>query len=148
MNTRGELAGSGPAHSLPEAGRQVGDSQSQKARSKLSPRDGSLSQTVSRLPVANQVFLGSWTVDICWEGLSQRSAPQRRHTAPLSQRSRCAPREPSGRDQGGEKTYCSWGECAHRAPGHLSCSHLGSAQNAGPTESAPFWSTREPEPEW
>ena len=39
------------------------------------PRDGILHQTASRPPVANQVFLGSWTVDICQEGHSQRSVP-------------------------------------------------------------------------
>ena len=40
------------------------------------------------------------------------------------------------------------GECAHQAPGRLSHSGLGRAQNTGPTESAPLWGTREPEPEW
>ena len=54
----------------PEAERQAGDSQSQKARGNLSPRDGILYQIVSRLPVANQVFLRSWMVDICQEGCS------------------------------------------------------------------------------
>ena len=71
--------------SLTEAERQAGDSQSQKARDGLDPRDEILHQMVSRLPVANQVFLGSWTVDICQEGYSQRSALQRRHTAHLRQ---------------------------------------------------------------
>ena len=61
----------------------MGNSQNQKARSKLGPRDGILYQTVSRLPVANKVFLGSWTVDIRQEGHSQRSTLQRRHTAHL-----------------------------------------------------------------
>ena len=41
----------------------------------------------------------------------------------------------------------SQSNCAHQAPGHLSCLDLGRAQNAGPTESAPLWSTRVPEPE-
>ena len=36
---------------------------------------------------------------------------------------------------------------ARQAPGHLSCSDLGRAQNASPTESAPLWSTWVPEPE-
>ena len=40
------------------------------------------------------------------------------------------------------------GECARHAPGRLSCSDLGTAQNTGPTKSVPLWSTREPEPEW
>ena len=60
----------GRAHPLLEAGRQAGDSQSQKARGKLGPRDAILYQTASRLPVANQVFLGSWMVDIFQEGHS------------------------------------------------------------------------------
>ena len=72
----------GRAHPLLEAGRQAGDSQSQKARGKLGPRDGILYQTASRPPVANQFFLGSWMV-ICQEGRSQRSAPQRRHAGHL-----------------------------------------------------------------
>ena len=114
--------------------RQVGDSQSQKARGKLGPRS-------SKLPVAHQVFLGSWTVDIHQEGPSQRSAPQRRHRAPLRWRSRCAPRKPSSRD--GEVISCS--DHAHQTPGHLSCLDLGRSTKAGPTESGPLCSTQEPE---
>ena len=68
---------------LQEAERQAGDSQSRKARGNLGPRDSILHQTVSRLPVANHIFLGSWMVDIWQEGHSLRSAPQRRHTAQL-----------------------------------------------------------------
>ena len=126
----------------------MGDSQSQKARGKLGPRDGILYQTASRLPVANQVFLGSWTVDICQEGHSQRSAPQRRHTAHLRWRCHCAPRKLKVWDGGGDKTHRpTQGECACQAPDHLSCSDLGRAQNAGPTKSVLLWSTQEPEPE-
>ena len=36
------------------------------------------STKLSRLLAANHVFLGSWMVDICQEGCSLRSAPQRR----------------------------------------------------------------------
>ena len=68
---------------LPEAERQAAKSQSQKARGNLRPRDGTLHLTVSRLPIANQVFLGSWMVDICQEGCSQILAPQWRHRACL-----------------------------------------------------------------
>ena len=39
------------------------------------------------------------------------------------------------------------GECAHQAPGHLSCSDLGRAENADPTKSVPLWSTQKHEPE-
>ena len=145
MNTRRELASSGLAHPPPETERQAGDSQSLKARGKLGPRDGILYQTASRLPVGKQVFLGSWIVDIHQEGRSQRSAPQRRHTAHLRRCSHCTPRKPSGWDREGDKTHCTWGECAHQAPGLLTCSDLGRAQNAGPIKSVPLWSTQEPE---
>ena len=66
-----------------KGGRKTGGSQSRKARGNLGPRDGILHQTVSRIPVANHVFLGSWMVDIFQEGCSLRSAPQRRHMAHL-----------------------------------------------------------------
>ena len=97
-----------PLHLL-EADRQTGNSQSLKVRGNLCPRDGILYQTVSRLPLTNQVFLGSWTVDIHQEGRSQRSAPQRRHMAHLRQRSCGTPRKLSGWDWGGDK--------AHHTPG-------------------------------
>ena len=106
MNTRRELASCKPAHPLPEAKRQVGDIHSQKARGKLGTRNSILHQPASRLPVANQDFLGSWMVDILQEGHSQRSAPQRRHMAHLRRCSRC------GQDQGGDKMHCPPGESA------------------------------------
>ena len=84
-NTRGKLLGCRQTNPPREAGRQ----QPEQERGKLSPRDGILYQTVSRLPVANQVFLGSWMVDTCQKGRSQRSAPQRRHTAHLRRHSHC-----------------------------------------------------------
>ena len=110
MNTKGELAGCGLAPPPMEAERQVCENQSQKARGNLRPRDGILHQTVSRLPVANQVFLGSWMVDIRKEGHSQRSAPQKRHMAHLRQRSRCTPRKPRGWLGGGDKMHHTPGE--------------------------------------
>ena len=72
-----------------EAERQVGGSQSWKFRGNFGPRDGILYQTASRLQVANQVFLGPWSVDIHQEGRSQRSAPQRRHSTPETVLSLC-----------------------------------------------------------
>ena len=67
---------------------------------------------LSRLPVANQVFLGSWMVDIHQEVCNQRSAPHRRHRAQLRCCSHCAPRKPRGWDWGGDKMHCSLGEIA------------------------------------
>ena len=112
---------------LPEAERQAGNSQSWKVRAKLGLRDSIPYETSSRLPVANHVFLGSWTVYIQQEGHSQRSAPQRRHVAHLRRQSCYAPRNMSGWDRGGDKTQCTWGECASQAPGRLNCSDLGRA---------------------
>ena len=66
-----------------EAERQARDSQRQKARACCSPdpRHRIFHQTLNRLPFANHVFLESWTVDICQEWHSLRSAPQRRKHA-------------------------------------------------------------------
>ena len=136
MNTRRELAGRGPAHPPLEAGRQAEDSQSWKARGNLRPRDGILFQTTRRLPVAGQLFVASWMVDICQEGRSQRPAIQGRHTEHLRPCSGSAPGKTSGLDQGGYKTHQpTWGACTHQASGRLSCSDLSRAQNAGPAES-------------
>ena len=85
-----------------KAERQAGDSLSWKIRGILGPRDSILHQTVSSLPVANQVFLGSWMVDNCQENFSQRSAPQRRHTAYLRRHSHCTSGKLSGMDWVGD----------------------------------------------
>ena len=47
----------------------------------------------------------------------------------------------------GTREAISHSNCARQTPHHLSCSDLGRAQNAGPTESAPLRTTRVPEPE-
>ena len=88
----------------PPWGREADGWQPEPLRGNFIPRDGILYQTVSRLPVANQVFLWSWMVDICQEGHSQRSAPQRRHMAHLRQCSHCTPSKLSCWDWGGDKT--------------------------------------------
>ena len=112
------------------------------------PREASSSKLQAGF-IGNQDFLGFWTVDIHWEGRSQRSAPQKRHTAHLRRRTCCTPRKLSNWDGGGDKMQApTGGYCAHQAPGHMSCSDLERAQNAGPTKSAPLWSTRESKPEW
>ena len=109
----------------------------QEAAAISASKTGILHQTVSKLPVANQIFLGFWTVDIYWEGHSQRSAAQKRQTAHLKRARPLPPRKPSGWDRGGDKTrLCS-----------PSIWSLGRAQNAGPTESVASWSTRDPETE-
>ena len=74
------------------------------------PQRGILYQTASRLPVANQDFLGFWTVDICWEGRSQRSTPQKRHTSHLRRVRPLPSRKLSGWDQGGDKMHSLPGE--------------------------------------
>ena len=102
---------------------------------------------MSRLPVANQALLGSWTADICQEGRSQRSPPQRRHTAHLRWHSRSTPRNQTAGTREVIRRTAHLGQCACQAPGHLSCWDLGRAQNSHPTESVPLWSSREPEPE-
>ena len=52
-------------------------------RGNLGPRHGILYQTASRLPVANQVFLASGTVDIFQEGHSLEEIYGRPEKLPL-----------------------------------------------------------------
>ena len=108
---RGELSGYGPAPPLAR-GREAGGQHPEPERGKISPKDSILYQTAIRLPVAYQVFLGSWMVDIYQEGCSQRSAPQKRHIAHLRRRSHCTPGKPSSWDKGGDKMHCTPGESA------------------------------------
>ena len=56
----------------PAGGREAGWGQPEPERGNLGHREGILYQTASRLPVANQDFLGFWKVDIHPEGRSQR----------------------------------------------------------------------------
>ena len=128
----------------------AGDRQARAARAEggnCGPREASCSKLQADF-IANQDFLGFWIVDIRQEGRSQRSAPQKRHMAHLRWLTHFTPRKPSGLDGGDDKSQLSTGGgCAHQAPGHLSCSDVGRAQNAGPTKSAPLQSTQEPKPE-
>ena len=141
MNTRGELASCRQAHS-PVRGREAGGQQPEaEGKGQSWPQRQILHQIVSRLPAANQVFLGSWTVDIHQEGQGLRSAPQRRHMAHLRQCSHCTPRKPSSWDLGGDKTHHTPGTAHLPSTWCLSCLDLGSAQNAGPTKSVPLCST-------
>ena len=136
--------GCGPAHPQPETGRQA---QPELEGGNRGPREASYTKLQADF-FANQDFLGFWMVEIWQEGHSQRSAPQKRHTAHLRRRARCTPRKPSGWDGGGIKSQPSTGyNRAHQAPGHLSCSDRGRAQNTSPIKSAALWSTQEPEPE-
>ena len=123
----------------------MGDSQSR--RGAISPQRQHPLPNCNQASSSNQDFLGFWTFDICWEGYSQRSSPQKRHIAHLRGRTHCHP----GNQAAGTREVI---RCT--APGKsvltkqlvaLSCSDLRRAQNAGPTESAPLWNTREPEPE-
>ena len=132
------------SHPPPETGRR---GQPELEAGNRSPREASSTKLHAGF-VANQDFLGFWTVGILQEGCSQRSAP-RRDTAHVRRHAGCTHRKLSGRDGGGDKSQPPPGsDCAHQASGHLSCSDLGRAQNAGPTKSVPLWHTQETELGW
>ena len=118
---------------------QEGASQSQK-EANSAPERASPTKLQTGFQFLTKDFLRFWMVDIHREDPSQRSATQKIHTWDGRTQN------PSGWDWGGDKTHCTWRECTHQAPGHLSCSDPGTAQNAGPTDSAPLWSTWEPDP--
>ena len=116
----------------PEAERQACKSQSWKVKGcyNLGPRDCIFYQTVSRLSVVNHVFLGSWTIGICQECHSLRSASLRRHMARVRW---CSHHSQETKKLGlGRWLRCTahLEECACRAPSCLSCLDLGRAQNA------------------
>ena len=95
----------------PTRGREAGGGQPEPERGNLGPKDSILHQTASRLPVANQMFLGSWTVDIHWVA-ARDQLPRGNTRAHVGWCSRCAPRKPSGWDWGGDKMHCTPGESA------------------------------------
>ena len=115
----------GPSPHWRQRGRW-GTARARRQGGNLGARDYILYQTVIRLPIASQVFLGFWMVGICQESHSQRSAPQKRHMAHLRQISCCAPRKLSSWDEGVDKMHHTPGESAlTQAPGRLSYSEFG-----------------------
>ena len=109
-NSREEPAGGRPAH--PCRGRR----QRGGERGKLSPREGTPYQTANRLPASNQrlpEILDGW----------HPPGGSRLKTSSAEQ-TQCAPdgaRGNWGWYSGGEKAHRTRGECAHQAPGCLSC---------------------------
>ena len=94
-------------------GREAGEPQPElEGKGQSRPQRWHPPPNVSRPSVANHVFLGSWMVDICQEGHSLRSAPQRRHMAHLR---RCSP----GWGWGGRNRAAGTGEVInmHGPPG-------------------------------
>ena len=121
----------------PPEGREAGMRQPEpEGEGPSQPQSQHPPKTVSRLPVANHDFLGSWMVEFCQE---------ERHMAHLRWCSCGIPRKPSG-----------WEVIKmHRPPGTLHSPSTwsiellgpGKAQNAGPIESVSLWSIQEPAPD-
>ena len=128
---------------IPHRRQGVGSASQSRKGANSAPERASPTKLRTGFQFLTKDFLRFWTVDIYQEGRSQRSAPEKTHMAHLRQ---CT-QETKWLGRGGDKMHHTKGECAHQASGHLSCSDLGRAQNAGPTKSAPLWSTQEPEPE-
>ena len=103
-----ELASCGPAHPPPETGRR---GQPEPEGGTRGPREASSTKLQAGF-VANQDFLGFWTVDIC-----------------LRRCASCTPRKPSGRDGGGDKSQwlCStntWSPVRKHLTGGFLCAVL------------------------
>ena len=80
----------------PSPTREGRQEQSEPERGNHGPREASSTKLQTGF-IANQEFLGFWTVDIGREGHSQRSAPQQGHTAHLG---RCVHGTPQNRVAG------------------------------------------------
>ena len=131
-----------PSHHPPEAGRQAGDSQSQKGAT-LAPETASSTKlrAGSQLLTKTSWDSGQLTSTGMVAARDQLPRGDTQHTC--RGHAHYTPRKPSGWDGGGVRRYPTWGECARQAPGRLSCSDLGRAQNTDPTKSVPLWSTQE-----
>ena len=141
-NTRGELACCGLAHPPPETSRRrwgwelgigVGVEGCQSLKGAI--------VTPERHPLPN-FKQDPLLTKSSWDSGRLTSAARdqllRRDMAHLRRRTHCTPRKPSGWDGGGNKTHHPpRGDCVRQAPGHLSFSDPGRAQNAGPTQSVP-----------
>ena len=139
------LSGASPLWTHPSP---TGDRQARAARvgrGNRGPREASFTKLQAGF-IANQDSSGFCTVDICREGRSHRSAPQERHTARHTREG--APVVHPENRAAGTGEVISRSDHACQAPGHLSCSDRGRAQNTGPFKSTSLWSPREPEPEW
>ena len=122
------------AHPPPETGRR---GQPEPEGGNRSPREA-LSTKLQAGFIANQDFLGFWTVDICQRVAARDQLP--RKDTPEKARL-LYNRKLSGWDGGGDKSQPSTGgDYPRQGTGHLSCSDMGRAQNAGPNKSAPLWS--------
>ena len=116
-----ELAACRPAYPPPVTGRQ---GQAEPERCNHSTREAlSIKLQAGFLPKSS--WDSGWSIST-WEG------------APIVQPEKRA---------AGTGEVISRSDRAHKTPGHLRCSDLGRAQNAGPTESAPLRTTRVPQPE-
>ena len=124
---------------LPEAERQVRASQSRKARGSLSPRDGILHQIVSSL---SQLPTKSFW-DPGWLTSARRVALRDQLPRGDTQHSRdgtpaAHPGKQANRTREVIKRTTHLGECAHQAPGCLSCSDQGRAQKRRPNRVCAF----------
>ena len=167
--SKGELAGCVQA-APPAGGREAARSIRAQGQGLLQSQPRPASSTklcASRLPVANHIFLGSWTVDIRQEGRRLRSAPQRRHRARLRW---CFYVHPESRGAGpgrglrrtvhlGQRSLVTW--AAQTWEGHKMHTQLSRAladylktwaawtwevhETQGPLWAAPLKSTLEPE---
>ena len=122
----------------PDAEREACNSQSQKARGcfNLGPRVHIFHQTVSRVPVANHIFLGSWMADICQKCHSLISS-QGRHRANLDSALAAQPGNRAARTREVSKMHGPPETVSSPSTGHPNKTH-------SPSGSVPLWSPQEP----
>ena len=145
-NTRGELAGCGPAHPPPEAGRQAGGSQSRKGAISAPEMASSI-----KLWESSQLLTKTWDPGrlTCAGRVAARDQLPRRDTQHTWEGVRTA--HPENQAAGmGEVIKCTPHLKRLRLPSTWLPELLrhGKGTKHSPTESAPLWSTQEPEPEW
>ena len=142
-NTKGEQASWHLGPSLPR-GREADVLQPEPEGNGLVqslPQWPHLPPSLSRLLIANRVFLPSWMAHVLQECHSLRTAPQKRYMAHLRLCPHGTPRKPGGRDWGRAWDARPTWECAHQAPGLLKARAWEGHKMHSPSASVPLWST-------
>ena len=104
-----------------------GGGQREPERGNRGPRESS-STKMQTGSVANQEFLRFWMVESLGGSQPGIRSPEETHGTPKKAHPLYTQKTERLGLGGGDKTYCPpGGDCAHQAPGHLSCSDLGRA---------------------
>ena len=140
---QGDLASCGSAHPQRQGGRR---GQPEPERGNLGPREASSTKLQAGPRLLTRTSWDSGRLTSTGRG-AVRDQLRRRDTAHLSRPCPLPPRKPSGWDGEVMRRTPHLGRLCWPSPWSPEPLGPGRANTAGPADSAPLWSTQEPEPE-